>query len=74
VSSVNATEYVVGVALPQLGNFRAGAIGSLTKPAISALGGGLATIAGATLIGLTLPAFTCYRAESTPANQPQETY
>ncbi|HEY2672131.1 MAG TPA: MFS transporter [Rugosimonospora sp.] len=59
---VNAAQYVVGSGCPQLGNFRAGAIGSLTSPGISAVSGGLAVIAGAALIGLTVPALVRQRA------------
>jgi MFS family permease len=59
---VSAAEYIVGAGFPQLGNFRAGAVATLTTPAISAATGGLATIIGAVLIGVTMPAFTRYRA------------
>ena len=52
-----------------LGNLEAGALGSLTSPAISALAGGLITVAGAVVIGLTLPAFTRYRPQ--PRTKPQ---
>lgn len=58
---VMAADYVVGAGGGQLGNLEAGALGSLTTPTISALSGGLATIAGAIVIGLALPAFTRYR-------------
>ena len=61
---VTAADYVVGAGGSQLGNVEAGALGSLTTPVISALSGGLATIAGAVLIGLALPAFSRYRAGS----------
>ena len=61
---VTAADYVVGAGGRQLGNVEAGALGSLTSPVISALSGGLATIARAVLIGLALPAFSRYRAES----------
>jgi MFS family permease len=67
---VSAAEYVVGVGCPQLGNFRAGAVGSLTSSTISAVSGGLATIVGAVIIGLTVPAFPRYRARSNPATNP----
>jgi MFS family permease len=60
---VTAADYVVGVSGGQLGNLEAGALGSLTTPAISALAGGLITVAGAVLIGLALPAFTRYRSQ-----------
>jgi len=59
---VTAADYVVGAGGSQLGSLEAGAVGSLTSPVISALSGGLATIAGAALIGLALPAFLRYRA------------
>lgn len=58
---VLAADYVVGAGGGQLGNLEAGALGSLTSPVISALSGGIATIAGAVVIGLALPAFTRYR-------------
>lgn len=64
---VSAADYVVGAGCPQLGNFRAGAIGSLTSPTISVISGGLATIVGATLIGLTVPVFARYQARSNPS-------
>ena len=56
-----AADYVVGAGGGQLGSLEAGALGSLTSPVISALSGGLVTIAGAVVIGLALPAFTWYR-------------
>jgi MFS family permease len=66
---VLATDYVVGAGGGQLGNLEAGALGSLTSPVISALSGGLVTIAGAVVIGLALPAFTRYR-PGDPAGPP----
>lgn len=59
----SAAEYVVGVACPRLGNFRAGAVGSLTSPTVSAVSGGVTTIIGAALIALALPALARYRTE-----------
>jgi len=58
---VMAADYVVGASGGQLGNLEAGALGSLTSPVISALTGGLVTVAGVIAIGLALPAFTRYR-------------
>jgi len=58
---VMAADYVIGAGGGQLGNLEAGALGSLTSPTVSALAGGLATIAGAIVIALALPAFTRYR-------------
>ena len=66
---VTAANYVVAVSGGQLGNLEAGALGSLTSPAISALAGGLITVAGAVVIGLTLPAFARYRAQPRPEPQ-----
>jgi MFS family permease len=75
---VMAADYVVGAGGGQLGNLEAGALGSLTSPVISALAGGLVTIAGAIVIGLALPAFTRYRRQpdhlpgkASPATSPQ---
>ena len=66
---VTAADYVVGVSGGQLGNLEAGALGSLTSPTISALAGGLVTVAGAVVIGLALPTFTRYRRQ--PRAEPQ---
>jgi MFS family permease len=57
---VGAAELVVGVAGPQLGSFRAGALGTLTTPAVSAVVGGLSTVVGALLVALAVPAFVRY--------------
>jgi hypothetical protein len=59
---ISAAEYVVGAACPELGNFRAGAVASLTSPAVSAVTGGLACVAGAGVLALVMPAFVRYRA------------
>jgi MFS family permease len=59
---VSALEHVVGASCPDLGNFRAGALASLTTPALSAVIGGLSTIAGAAAIGASMPSFRRYRA------------
>jgi MFS family permease len=58
---VMAADYVVGAGGAQLGNLEAGALGTLTSPVVSALAGGLVTIAGAVVIALALPGFTRYR-------------
>ncbi|MGI8679038.1 MAG: MFS transporter [Jatrophihabitans sp.] len=57
----SSTEFVVGAAFPQVGNFRAGLVASASSPGISAVTGGLAAVAGAGLIALTLPTFVRYR-------------
>lgn len=58
---MNATEYVVGASMPEVGNFRAGVVGSLTTPGVSALSGGLAATAGTALLALAFPALVGYR-------------
>jgi MFS family permease len=68
---VTAADYLVGAGGGQLGNLESGALGSLTSPTISALAGGLVTVAGAVAIGLALPAFARYRS-SPPAAEPTE--
>jgi MFS family permease len=66
---VMAADYVVGAGGAQLGNLEAGALASLTSPVLSAMAGGLATVAAAVLIALALPAFTRYRRPQ-PAHPP----
>jgi MFS family permease len=63
-----ATEFVVGAGCPELGNFRAGAVASLTSPGVSAVTGGVACIVGAGVIAVTLPAFVRYRTAAEPVS------
>jgi MFS family permease len=65
----SATEFVVGAGAPQLGNFRAGVLGSLTSAGASAAIGGLSSLVGSGLIALFLPALRRYR----PADEPAPT-
>lgn len=58
---VNATEYVVGAAIPQVGNFRAGVVASFTTPGLSALSGGLAAVAALALLAGRFPSLVAYR-------------
>jgi hypothetical protein len=58
---VGAAEFVVGAAAPQVGNFRAGVLGSLTTPGLSATIGGLSSLAGAAALALAVPALRRYR-------------
>ena len=68
---VTAAEYVAGMGGAELGSLEAGLLGSLTTPVISALTGGLLTMAGAVVIGAALPAFAKYRpAPATSAPPP----
>jgi transmembrane secretion effector len=67
---VAATDYVVGSSVPELGNFRAGAVATVTSPAFSALTGGLAATGAAGILALCFPALVRYRAETTTAASP----
>jgi len=58
---VNAADFLVGAGGSELGALEAGLVGSLTTPEISALSGGLATLAGVVAIGALQPAFRRYR-------------
>jgi len=68
---VSSAEYAVGAGVPQLGNFRAGAVASLTSATTSAVSGGLTTIAGAALIGLLIPSLAAFRVPARPAGDAQ---
>jgi MFS family permease len=63
---VSSAEYAVGAGVPQLGNFRAGAVASITSATTSAVSGGLTTIAGAALVGLLIPALALFRPAPAP--------
>jgi MFS family permease len=63
---ISGVEFAVGAGAPALGNFRAGAVASLTSPTISAVSGGLTAMAGAALIGLAIPALLTYRSAPDP--------
>jgi hypothetical protein len=65
----SAAEFVVGAGAPQLGNFRAGVLGSATSAGASAAIGGLSSLVGAGLIAVFLPALRRYR----PADEPDPT-
>ncbi len=64
---ITAVDYVVGAGVPSLGNFEAGAVASLTSPAISAVSGGVATVIGALLIRLAFPAVARHHVPAEPA-------
>jgi len=66
----SSTEFVVGAAFPEVGNFRAGLVASASSPGISAVAGGLAAVAGAGLIALTSPALVRYRHAEGISNHP----
>jgi MFS family permease len=61
---VNAADFLVGAGGGQLGSLEAGLVGSLTTPVISALSGGLLTVAGVLVIAAALPGFRRYRGDT----------
>lgn len=58
---VNAADYVVGAGGGQLGSLESGLVGAVTSAEVSALAGGLLTVAGAVVIAARIPAFWRYR-------------
>lgn len=64
---VSAAEHAVGAGVPQLGNLRAGVVASLTSASTSVVVGGVAAIAGAVAIGVSIRSFATYRVSSVKA-------
>lgn len=63
---VSAVEHVIGVAGPDLGNFRAGLVAGGTSAAFSAVSGGLACVLGVAAVALRIPALRRFVLEATP--------
>lgn len=63
-SRVSAVEFVVGAGGPQLGGMRAGALGAITSPGLSAVIGGATSVLAAALLAVALPKFTRWESES----------
>jgi MFS family permease len=61
---VSAAEHVIGAGGPELGNFRAGVVGSLTSPGLSAVIGGACSLVATAALGIGLPALRRYAADS----------
>lgn len=59
---VLAVEHVVGVAAPQVGNFRAGAMAAILPPGAALAGSGLLCVAAVIAIAATHPALLRFRA------------
>jgi predicted MFS family arabinose efflux permease len=64
---VNAADYVVGAGGGQLGSLESGLVGAVTSAEISALVGGLVTVAGALAIAVRMPAFRRYQDDAVAA-------
>jgi MFS family permease len=58
---VSAVEYVVGAGAPELGNFRAGVLGSLYGAGAAAAIGGVSSLVGTAVISLAIPALARFR-------------
>jgi MFS family permease len=67
---VNALDFVVGAAGPQVGNIRAGLVAAATSGSESMIVGGIAAAIGTALIAIFTPALRHYRLESEPAAVP----
>ncbi|MFG1924333.1 MFS transporter [Cryptosporangium sp. NPDC048952] len=61
---ISGVDFVVGAGGPQLGNARAGAVGSLVGPAAGAALGGAACVLGALALAVALPTVRRYRLET----------
>jgi hypothetical protein len=61
---VNAAEFVAGGAMPEIGNFRAGVVASISTPDISAVSGGLSAAAGSLLLAIFFPILIRYRSDA----------
>jgi MFS family permease len=64
---VNAADYVIGAGGGQLGSLESGLVAAVTSAEVSALIGGLLTVAGAVAIVARIPAFLRYRDEDLAA-------
>jgi len=67
---VNSVGFVVGAGGPRLGDVESGVVASLTSPAFSAVSGGLASVIGVVLLGLSGPAFARYDIRQHRTNEP----
>jgi hypothetical protein len=61
---VSGVEFVVGASLPDLGNFRAGAVAGATSPAFAAVSGGLLCLGGLGALAVGNKSLRRFRAET----------
>lgn len=66
---VSGVEFVVGAGLPDLGNFRAGAVAGITTPAFAAVSGGLLCLVGLGVVATGNKPLRRFRTEE-PAEEP----
>jgi MFS family permease len=69
---VNATEFVAGASMPQIGNFRAGVVASISTPGISAVSGGIAAAAATLVLAIAFPVLVRYRSNFTDPTDPTD--
>ncbi|WP_290590038.1 MFS transporter [Alicyclobacillus sp.] len=69
LARISGIDYLVGAGGPQLGNLRAGWLGTVFPPGVAMTIGGLSSIAGVVAIGVGIPAFRRLRVDegSVPA-------
>jgi MFS family permease len=58
---VSSVEHVIGIAGPDLGNFRAGVVAGLWSPAVAAFSGGVLCVVAVIAVGLTHPQVARFR-------------
>jgi hypothetical protein len=63
---VGAAEYLIGAGGPELGNFRAGVVGSLTTPGLSSVIGGACSLVATAVLAVAMPAVRRYAAGEAP--------
>jgi len=67
---VMAAEQIVGIAAPQVGNFRAGAMAAVLPPGVALAGGGLLCVAAVIAVAVSHPRLVRFRTTD-PAPQAQ---
>ena len=60
---VSSVEHVIGIAGPDLGNFRAGVVAGLWSPAVAAFSGGVLCVVAVVAVGLTHPQLARFRVQ-----------
>jgi MFS family permease len=66
---VSSVGFIVGAGGPHLGDIESGVVASLTSPAFSAASGGIASVIGVVLLGLTSPALARHDARKRVTNE-----
>lgn len=64
---VSSVEHVIGIAGPDLGNFRAGVAAGIWSPAVAAFSGGVLCVVAVVAVGLTHPQLARFRVGGHPS-------